>query len=248
MTQPTAAMLVIGDEILSGRTREANAHHLAGVLSGIGIRLVEIRVVEDRREAIVEAVRALAARADHLFTSGGIGPTHDDVTADAVAEAMGAAIGVRDDARAILESYYGPDGVNEARLRMARIPDGAELIENPLSQAPGFVLGNVHVMAGVPAIFREMLEGLRPRLRGGPRLLAHAFRLAVPEGDLADDLRALADDWPDVAIGCYPFYRGGLGCTVIARSADAARLAAAADALRARLSRRTDRIEETPPA
>jgi molybdopterin-biosynthesis enzyme MoeA-like protein len=131
---------------------------------------------------------------------------------------------------------------------MARIPDGAELIENPLSQAPGFVLGNVHVMAGVPAIFREMLEGLRPRLRGGPRLLAHAFRLAVPEGDLADDLRALADDWPDVAIGCYPFYRGGLGCTVIARSADAARLAAAADALRARLSRRTDRIEETPPA
>jgi molybdenum cofactor synthesis domain-containing protein len=247
MTQHTAAMLVIGDEILSGRTREANVHHLAGVLSGIGIRLVEIRVVEDRREAIVEAVRALAARADHLFTSGGIGPTHDDVTADAVAEAMGAAIGVRDDARAILESYYGPDGVNEARLRMARIPDGAELIENPLSQAPGFVLGNVHVMAGVPAIFREMLEGLRPRLRGGAPLLAHAFRVPVPEGDLAGTLGTLAAAHPGVAIGCYPFYRGGLGATVILRSADRAALAAAATAARDALGVLTGAIEETPP-
>jgi len=138
MSQPTAAMLVIGDEILSGRTRDANAHLLAQKMTGIGIRLVEIRVVPDVRETIVAAVRELSARVTYLFTSGGIGPTHDDITADAVAEAFGAAIGVRDDARAILESYYKPGELNEARLRMARIPEGADLIENSVSKAPGF--------------------------------------------------------------------------------------------------------------
>ncbi len=246
-TQPSAAMLVIGDEILSGRTREANAHRLAGVLAEIGIRLVEIRVVEDRREAIVAAVRALAPAVDHLFTSGGIGPTHDDITADAVAEAMGAAIDVREDARAILEAYYGAEGLNPARLRMARIPEGARLIENPLSQAPGFVLGNVHVMAGVPAIFVEMLETLRPGLQGGAPLVAHAFRVAVPEGDLAEDLRSFAAAHGEVAIGCYPFFRGGLGCTIILRSADRAALERAAEALRPVLAGHTGEIAETPP-
>ena len=246
MSQPTAAMLVIGDEILSGRTQDANAPHLAQVMTEIGFRLMEIRVVPDERARIVAAVRALSAGVDHLFTSGGIGPTHDDITADCVAEALGAAIDVRADARAILERYYGDD-LNPARLRMARIPEGAELIENPLSQAPGFTLGNVHVMAGVPAIFREMLAGLRPTLKGGEPLLSHAFRVGRPEGDLADALRLAAADHPEVAIGCYPFYRDGLGCTLILRSADPARLAAAAEALRGLLAHVTDRVEETPP-
>ncbi len=246
-TQPTAAMLVIGDEILSGSIREANAHHLAGVLTEIGIRLVEVRIVEDRRAAIIGAVRALSAAVDHLFTSGGIGPTHDDITADCVAEALGASIDVREDARARLEAYYGAGELNDARLRMARIPQGARLIDNPLSQAPGFTLGNVHVMAGVPAIFEVMLAGLAPGLEGGPPLRAHAFRAPVPEGDLADDLRGLDAAHPQVAVGCYPFYRKGLGCTVVLRSSHAPSLDAAAAALRTLLARHTDDIAETPP-
>jgi len=247
MTRPTAAMLVIGDEILSGRTQDANAHHLAGVMTEIGIRLVEIRVVADERARIVAAVRALSPAVDYLFTSGGIGPTHDDITADSVAEAMGAAIDVRADARAILEAYYGAGGLNEARLRMARIPEDARLIENPLSQAPGFVLGNVHVMAGVPVIFRVMLETVRPELRGGPPIRSHAFRVALPEGDLAGLLRGLAEAYTEVAVGCYPYFRAGPGATVILRASDPDRLAAAADALRPELFSLTSEIEETPP-
>ncbi|MEL6980733.1 MAG: competence/damage-inducible protein A, partial [Pseudomonadota bacterium] len=170
--QPRAAMLVIGDEILSGRTQDANAPHLARVMAEIGIDLREIRVVADEPGAITEAVRALAAAHRYVFTSGGIGPTHDDITADAVAAAFGRSIAVRQDARAILAAYYGADGLNEARLRMARIPDGARLIDNPISRAPGFILENVHVMAGVPIIFREMLSGLRSSLQGGPPTLS----------------------------------------------------------------------------
>jgi len=247
MTQPTAALLVLGDEILSGRTQDANAPHLARVLAEIGIRLVEIRVIPDAPDTITQAVRDLAPRVAHLFTSGGIGPTHDDITADCVAMAMGAAIGVRADAREILERYYGDD-LNEARLRMARIPDGATLIDNPLSHAPGFTLANVHVMAGVPAIFREMLAGLVPRLEGGAPMVTHSFRVNRPEGDIADALRLLAADHPEVAIGCYPFYKGGFGCTLILRGEAPAAVAAAADDLRRMLARVTDAVEETAPA
>ncbi|MEM1343546.1 MAG: molybdopterin-binding protein [Pseudomonadota bacterium] len=246
-TQPTAAMLVIGDEILSGRTKDANAVHLAERLTEAGIHLLEIRVVADEAAAIVDAVRALSVRVDYLFTSGGIGPTHDDITAECVAEAMGATIGIRDDARAILERYYGSDGINDARLRMARIPEGAALIENPVSQAPGFILGNVHVMAGVPAIFREMVAGVLPSLAGGPPTLSHSFRVGVPEGDLAAALGKLAEAAPEVSIGCYPFYRNGLGCTLILRASDPAALAQAAEATRAMLTGFTSEIAETPP-
>ncbi len=159
MTNPTAAMLVIGDEILSGRTRDANMHFLAGELTKQGIVLKEVRVISDHHAAIVEAVNALRARYDEVFTSGGIGPTHDDITASAIADAFGVAIDVRDDARAILAEHYAKTGteLNEARLRMARIPDGARLIDNPVSRAPGFSIGNVHVMAGVPNIFQAMV-------------------------------------------------------------------------------------------
>ncbi len=249
MTQPTAAMLVIGDEILSGRTREANAHHLAGVMTGMGIRLTEIRVVADDRDAIVEAVNALRGQVDNLFTSGGIGPTHDDITSDCVAAAFGAPIDVRADALAILQAHYTATGrtLNEARLRMARIPDGATLIENPVSHAPGFTLGNVHVMAGVPAIFQAMLESLRPRLTGGDPVLSHAFRAEAPEGDLAGPLGALAAAHPKVSMGSYPFYTTGPGATLILRSPDRDALSAAADALRVVLCEMGVQVVEAPP-
>ncbi len=249
MKQPTAAMLVIGDEILSGRTRDANAHHLAGVMTEIGIRLAEIRVVPDDPDAIAGAVNEMREGVDYLFTSGGIGPTHDDITADCVAAAFGVAIDVRADARAILERYYAATGreINAARLRMARIPDGAELIDNPLSHAPGFILGNVHVMAGVPAVFKVMLEGLRSRLKGGPPMLSHSFRVEAPEGDLAGPLGALAAAHREVSMGSYPFYRKGPGAALILRCTDRAVLGRAADALRAVLEGMGVEVEETPP-
>ena len=164
MSNPTAAMLVIGDEILSGRTRDSNMHYLAGELTRIGIRLAEVRVVADEHAAIVAAVNALRAAYDNVFTSGGIGPTHDDITADAIAAAFGAPITHRADAMALLGAHYERQGLpfHEARQRMARIPDGAVLIENPISTAPGFTLGNVHVMAGVPSIFQAMVASVGP--------------------------------------------------------------------------------------
>ena len=227
MPNPTAAMLVIGDEILSGRTRDANIHHLAERLCDLGIDLREARIVADSPAAIVGAVQALSAAHDHLFTSGGIGPTHDDITADCVAEAMGARIGIRDDARAILEEHYRRTGVelNEARLRMARIPEGATLIDNPVSAAPGFSLGNVHVMAGVPKIFNAMLDGLLPRIEGGRPLFSRSRRIDRGEGWIAAPLRALAEAYPDLSIGSYPFQEGGLyGANIVIRGPDERRL------------------------
>ncbi|MCB1407849.1 MAG: competence/damage-inducible protein A [Rhodobacteraceae bacterium] len=230
MPNPTAAMLVIGDEILSGRTRDSNLHHLAKELTGHGIRLQEARVVSDDHDAIVAAVRALSASVDHLFTSGGIGPTHDDITADAVAAAMGAAIGIRDDARAILEAHYQRTGLelNEARLRMARIPDGATLIDNPISAAPGFSLRNVHVMAGVPAIFEAMVAGVLPMLAGGDPLLSQMIDVHRGEGEIAAPLKDLAARFPDLSFGSYPYVRNGAyGTQLVVRGTDAARMDAA---------------------
>lgn len=238
MTAPTAAMLTIGDEILTGRTRDANMPHLAAALVEKGIGLREARVVPDIHAEIVAAVNALRARYTHVFTSGGIGPTHDDITADAVAAAFGVGIDVREDARAILATNYANPEVdlNPARLRMARIPDGAELIDNPVSKAPGFSIGNVHVMAGVPAVFVAMLEGLLPKLTGGPPLLSVSLRASLPEGELAGPLGAVALAHPEVSIGCYPFNIGGrFGANLVARGTDPAALAAAEQALAAML-------------
>lgn len=249
MSQPTAAMLVIGDEILSGRTRDANAHHLAQVMTEIGVELQEIRVVPDDRATIVDAVNTLRARVDHLFTSGGIGPTHDDITADCIAEAFGVSIDVRADARAILEDGYSKTGreLNEARLRMARIPDTATLIDNPVSWAPGFSIGNVHVMAGVPAVFTEMLAGLTSKIDGGPRKLSHSFRCEIGEGDLAGPLGTTQEAFPDVSMGSYP-YGGGAGAILVLRHSDRARLELAADSLRSALAPLGGAQSETPPA
>ncbi|MFP4327336.1 MAG: competence/damage-inducible protein A [Paracoccaceae bacterium] len=234
MPNPTAAMLVIGDEILSGRTRDSNMHHLARELTRAGVDLREVRVVPDVAGAIVAAVRELAGQVDHLFTSGGIGPTHDDITAEAVAEAMGVPIGVRDDARAILQAHYDAQRkeLNAARLRMARIPDGAALIENPVSAAPGFTIGNVHVMAGVPAVFEAMLASVLPTITGGAPLLSQTLRIDRGEGDIAGPLSDLAEEFPDLSFGSYPFIQDGAhGSNVVIRGEDRARLDAAATRL-----------------
>ncbi|RYH10967.1 molybdopterin-binding protein [Tropicimonas sp. IMCC6043] len=230
MANPTAAMLVIGDEILSGRTRDSNMHRLACELTKHGIDLTEVRVVADDRAAIIAGVRALAATYDHVFTSGGIGPTHDDITAEAIAAAFETPIGIRADARAILEAHYDSTGqeLNAARLRMARIPDGATLIDNPISAAPGFILGNVHVMAGVPAIFEAMLASVLPALTGGAPILSQSIRIDRGEGEIAAPLSELADDFSDLSIGSYPFMRDGVhGTHVVIRGTDAARIDAA---------------------
>ncbi|MCV6585400.1 MAG: molybdopterin-binding protein [Marinibacterium sp.] len=230
MPNPTAAMLVIGDEILSGRTRDANMYHLAGELTKHGIILAEVRVVSDDRDAIIAAVRALSGAFDHVFTSGGIGPTHDDITADCVAAAFDTPIGVRDDARALLQAHYDRAGLefNEARQRMARIPDGAALIDNPVSTAPGFVIENVYVMAGVPSVFQAMVASLLPTLTGGAPLLSQTLRVDRPEGEIAAPLGALAEEFPDLSIGCYPFQlNGAFGANVVVRGTDGARIDAA---------------------
>ncbi|WP_416916681.1 MAG: competence/damage-inducible protein A [Roseicyclus sp.] len=225
MQTPTAAMLVIGDEILSGRTRDSNMHFLARALTDHGIRLAEARVVADEHDRIKQAVQSLSSAYDHVFTSGGIGPTHDDITADAVADAMGAAIDIRDDARAILQAHYDRQGqeLNAARLRMARIPEGAALIDNPISAAPGFTIGNVHVMAGVPTIFEAMVASVIPTLTGGPPMLSQSLRVVRGEGDIAEPLGRLAADHPEVSIGSYPFHRDGVhGSNIVVRSQDGA--------------------------
>ena len=236
MQTPTAAMLVIGDEILSGRTRDSNMHFLARALTDHGIRLAEARVVPDLHDRIKQAVQSLSADYDHVFTSGGIGPTHDDITADAVADAMGVSIGIRDDARAILQAHYDRQGqeLNAARLRMARIPEGASLIDNPVSSAPGFTIGNVHVMAGVPTIFEAMVASVMPTLTGGPPMLSQSLRVVRGEGDIAEALGQLAADHPEVSIGSYPFHRDGVhGSNIVVRSQDGA----AVDLVMAELNR-----------
>ena len=230
MTNPTAAMLVIGDEILSGRTRDSNMHHLAGVLTERGITLCEVRVVADEQAAIVAGVNALRAGYDHVFTSGGIGPTHDDITADAIAAAFGVAITHRADAMALLGAHYDRQNLpfNAARQRMARIPDGAMLIDNPVSIAPGFSLGNVHVMAGVPRIFEAMVAGVLPGITGGKPLASRSLRVNRGEGEIASDFAALAAEYPDLSMGSYPFnLNGQFGTNLVVRGTDEVVLEAA---------------------
>jgi molybdenum cofactor synthesis domain-containing protein len=225
----TAGIVVIGDEILSGRTRDINVQQIAEFLAPLGINVSEVRIVSDVQSAIVEAVRALAERCTYVFTTGGIGPTHDDITADAVAAAFNRSIDVREDARAILERWYEKSDteLTEARLRMARIPDGASLIDNPVTGAPGFQIENVFVMAGVPKITRGMLEDVAPRLTRGRVTHSVTVRLEnAREGDLAAKLRQLQEARPDVSIGSYPWFEdlgnGELkrGVALVARGAD----------------------------
>ena len=232
-------MLVIGDEILSGRTRDANMHYLAGQLTEKGVDLKEVRVVSDDRDAIVAAVNALRGAYDHVFTSGGIGPTHDDITADCVAAAFGDGIDVRADADKLLGDYYASNGrdYNAARKRMARIPDSATLIENPVSIAPGFTIGNVHVMAGVPKVFQAMVATVLATIDGGAPLLSVSVRIERGEGDIAGPLGQIAEGYPDISIGSYPFQENGrFGANIVLRHQDEAHLAEARAALEARFA------------
>jgi molybdenum cofactor synthesis domain-containing protein len=219
----TAALLVIGDEILSGRTQDKNVAQVATWLNGEGIRLAEVRVVPDVAARIAEAVNALRAGHDYLFTTGGIGPTHDDITVDAIAEAFGVPVVVHPQARAILEDYYRdrPGGLNEARLRMARVPDGAELIANPSSGAPGVKLANVYILAGVPHIAASMLEALTGTLEGGRPMVSVTVGARAAESEVADLLRETEAAHPGVAIGSYPFFKDGrYGANFVVRSDD----------------------------
>ncbi|MGZ9105441.1 MAG: competence/damage-inducible protein A [Rhodoplanes sp.] len=225
----TAALLVIGNEILSGRTKDRNIGHIAEVLTGIGIDLKEVRVVADEEPAIVAALNELRARYDYVFTTGGIGPTHDDITADSVAAAFGVPLDHHPRAVALLRERLGGGDLNPARMRMARIPRGGALIENRVSAAPGFWIGNVIVMAGVPAIMQAMLDEVRPKLRTGAKLIAETVRADLREGDIGSELAAVAATYPDVMIGSYPFMDEvrGPNTNVVLRARDPDKLAAA---------------------
>ena len=219
-----AAVLVIGDEILSGRTQDTNTNHIARFLGALGIDLKEVRVVGDVESEIVAALNALRGVYDFVFTTGGIGPTHDDITADAVARAFGVAIGYHPEVYAMLEARYPPGEFNDMRKRMARIPDGATLVKNPISAAPGFHLGNVYVLAGVPMVMRAMLEEIAPELPHGPTVKSITLEACIPEGTIAPGLAELQKAHPEVAIGSYPFYREGtpqpFGAQLVLRSRD----------------------------
>jgi molybdenum cofactor synthesis domain-containing protein len=219
----TAALVVIGDEILSGRTQDKNIAQLATWLNVQGIRLAEVRVVPDVNERIGEAINALRVKHDYLFTTGGIGPTHDDITVDAVAAAFGVPVIVHPEARQILVDYYRdrPGGLTDARLRMARTPEGAELLRNPSSGAPGIKIGNVYILAGVPSIAASMLEALTGTLEGGRPVVSVTIGARAPESDVADLLRETEAAHPGVAIGSYPFFRDGrYGSNFVIRSED----------------------------
>jgi molybdenum cofactor synthesis domain-containing protein len=241
----TAALLVIGDEILSGRTKDKNIGYIAEYLTNIGIDLREVRIVPDEEEEIVAAVNALRAHYTYVFTTGGIGPTHDDITADAVAKAFGVPIGIDERARSMMLERYKPEDLNEARLRMARIPHGADLVDNPISRAPGFTIGNVIVMAGVPAIMQAMLDSVAPTLKTGARMIVEPIDAGgVPEGIYAEGLGAIAKDYPGVTIGSYPsFSAAGFKNQIVVRGKDAATVASAVRAVEALLAKlRAERV------
>jgi molybdenum cofactor synthesis domain-containing protein len=234
----TAALLIIGNEILSGRTKDANLPWLAERLNAIGIRVMEARVIADIPDAIVAAVNETRARFDYVFTTGGIGPTHDDITSECVARAFGVPLVLNEEARARLQRHYPPGGLNEARLRMAHAPEGAMLIDNPVSAAPGFQIGNVFVMAGIPAVMQAMFEGVRHRLAGGRPMLSRTVAAHIGEGVIAKDLGALQARYEDLEIGSYPFVRQNrFGASFVIRGIDAARIAACAEELEAIIRR-----------
>ncbi len=235
----TAAMVVIGDEILSGRTKDQNIGHLADVMTAIGIDLEEVRIVSDLESAIVEAVNTLRARNTYVFTTGGIGPTHDDITADSIAQAFGVKCDYDERALKMMEESYAKRGIEftEARKRMARMPVGATHIDNPVSLAPGFRIGNVHVMAGVPSIFQAMLDNVVPTLKAGAKMLSETVHCPFGEGAIGDGLTTIQKAHPETIIGSYPKYRDGSFWTeLVVRSRDQARLNAAKEAIEAMLA------------
>ncbi len=229
----TACLLIIGNEILSGRTQDANLAFIAKGLNEVGVRLREVRVIPDVAETIIATVNEVRAKFDYVFTTGGIGPTHDDITSECVARAFGVRWALNEEARRRLASgYANPADLNEARLRMAHVPEGAVLIDNPVSRAPGFRIGNVFVMAGVPRIMQAMFDGIKHSLIGGAPMLSRTVTSGLPEGVLAKGLEQLQARYPDFDVGSYPYYRrGGFGTSLVVRGTGAARLAAATEEL-----------------
>lgn len=229
----TAAVLIIGNEILSGRTQDVNLNYLATRLTALGIKLSEARVVPDIPDEIIAAVNALRARYDHVFTTGGIGPTHDDITSECVARAFSLPLIRHPEAVRRLEARYEPGQLNEARLRMANTPEGAELIDNPVSAAPGYRIGNVYVLAGVPSIMRAMFDGIAGRLRHGAPIQSCTVGAFLGEGIIAKGLGEIQAAHPELDVGSYPFFRQGkYGASFVIRGADRGRIDAAADSLR----------------
>ena len=224
----TACVLIIGNEILSGRIQDANLSFLAKGLNEAGVRLREARVIPDDPAAIVATVNEVREKFDYVFTTGGIGPTHDDITAECIAAAFGVPLIIHPEARRLLETHYPPGAINEARLRMARMPEGSELLLNPISRAPGFRIGNVYVMAGVPQVMQATFSELKYRLRGGATMLSRAVSCGLGEGTIAAELASLQDRYPDLEIGSYPYFRrSDFGTTLVVRGTDPERIAAA---------------------
>ena len=235
----TAAMIIIGNEVLSGRTQDKNLAFVAQMLGEIGVDMQEARIIPDVLETVVATVNELRARHDYVFTSGGIGPTHDDITADCIAAAFEVKLEKHPLAMQALQAHYDAQEAdfNEARQRMARIPEGASLIENPVSTAPGFKIDNVYVMAGVPKIMQAMMENILPTLKGGETLSSITVTSSIPEGSIAAEMGALQQQYPDVNIGLYPFYSAqGAGVSVVARGRDMAQLQAVETAIKAHLA------------
>ncbi|MDX1975585.1 MAG: competence/damage-inducible protein A [Rickettsiales bacterium] len=244
MNSPTACLIIIGNEILSGRTQDKNIAWLAHELNEAGVKLVEVRVIADSEAAIIATVNECRKQFTYLFTTGGIGPTHDDITSDAIAKAFGLPLALDPKAEAILEKHYGRENLNNARLKMAHVPKGAALIPNPVSAAPGFQVDNVYVMAGVPSIMQAMFDHIRPSLKGGAKTLSRSLSAYVTEGAIADSLTALQQRHPEVEIGSYPFVRQKLGTSLVVRSTDKAALDATYAELKALVLGFVDEIIE----
>jgi len=230
----TACILIIGNEILSGRVQDANVAFLAKELNEVGVRLKEVRVIPDESNTIVVTVNEVRRAFDYVFTTGGIGPTHDDITAQCIAEAFAVKLILHPEAKRLLEGHYPPGAVNEARMRMAYVPDGAVLLPNPISRAPGFQMGNVYVMAGVPQIMQATFNELRHRLKGGAKMLSRSVSCSLGEGVLAKGLGELQTRYNDLEIGSYPYFRrADFGVTLVIRGTDRPRLLAATEEVKA---------------
>jgi molybdenum cofactor synthesis domain-containing protein len=230
----SACVLIIGNEILSGRTQDANLAFLAQGLNEAGIRLREARVIPDVSETIISTINEVRSKFDYVFTTGGIGPTHDDITSACVAQAFGVSLILHPEARRILESHYPPGGLNEARLRMAQVPEGAVLLPNPISRAPGFRIENVFVLPGVPQIMQAIFNELKHRLKGGAKLLSRSVSCTLGEGTIAQDLAALQERYGDLEIGSYPYFRrSDFGVTLVVRGTERERIGAAVEELKA---------------
>jgi len=246
-TTITAALIIIGNEILSGRTHDKNIPHIATKLNEAGVQLREVRVIPDVADTIVHTVNEMRAAYDYIFTTGGIGPTHDDITSENIARAFGVSLHRHPEAERILRAHYTADQINEARLKMADVPVGASLIANPVSAAPGFIMGNVHVMAGVPRIMQAMLDNVLPTLVGGASVLSVSVTTNLPEGTIADGLTALAQRYAQTDIGSYPtFKQGELSTTLVIRSPDAALNDSVANELRALIASLGGQVIPTP--